>query len=331
LRRRFYLTKFEKQQLDMPFIKFNQAERRRISLFFLCLTFALGAWLFFALSNKYVYQARTMVRFVNFPQNKAFHSLQSDTVKLQIEGTGWQLLFSKLRIKPQSVDIDLRELNKQTFISLSDQLGYINQQFSSTQKIVYVQPDTLYFDFSSRAVKKVPVELLSNIRFTKQYGISDDIEIKPAYVTITGPKEDLALIKSWKTDSLRLNDISGNISAKVPLHRPLKTNINIYPAIAEVKIPVDEFTEKSIDVFIKVVNNRDFNDVKLLPDKVTITFMTALSNYNKIDRDFFEATVNMDNWRQKDYKQLPVRITKFPDFCKLVRIEPQTVDFIIQK
>lgn len=315
----------------MPFIKFSETERRRISMFFICLAFALGAWLFFALSNSYVYQARTVVRFVNFPQNKAFHSLQSDTVKLQIEGTGWQLLFSRLRINPKSVDIDLKGLSKQTFINLSDQLGYINQQFSSTQKIVYVQPDTLYFDFSSRAIKKVPVELVTNIQFLKQYGISDTTKINPAYVTVTGPKEDLSKIRVWKTDTLKAKDIAGNISSKIPLKRPSMANINIYPSYAEVKVPIDEFTEKSVEVTIKVRNNRNFQDIKLLPEKVKITFMTALGNYSKIDRDFFEASVDLDNWAQKSYKQLPVILTQFPDFCTLVRIEPQTIDFIIQK
>ena len=315
----------------MPLIKFSQSERRRLSLFFICLALALGAWLFFALSNSYIYQARTIVRFVNFPQNKAFHSLQSDTVKLQIEGTGWQLLFSKLRIKPHSIDIDLKNLDRHTFINLSDQLGFINRQFSSTQKIVYVQPDTLYFDFSSRSIKRVPVKLLSNIQFAKQYGVSDSVEITPAYVTVTGPKEDLAKIKFWKTDSLNLKDVAGNINSKISLQRPLKTNINIYPAIAEVKISTDEFTEKSIEVSIKVLNNTNFYDIKLLPEKVKITFMTALSNYSKIDRDYFEATVNLDSWSEKSYKQLPVKITRFPNFCKLVKIEPQNIDFIIQK
>lgn len=315
----------------MPFIKFSQSERRRISLFFICLTFAVGAWMFFALSNSYVYQARTLVRFVNFPQNKAFHSLQSDTVRLQIEGTGWQLLFSKLRISPQSVDIDLRDLNKQTFINLSDQLGYINRQFSSTQKVVYVQPDTLYFDFSSRAIKKVPVQLVSDIEFIKQYGISDSIRINPAFVTITGPKDDLSKIRVWKTDTLEAKNVSRNISSKIALKRPAIANINLYPSQAEVKVPVDEFTEKTVDVSIKVRNNRNYNDVKLLPEKVKITFMTALSNYPEIDRDFFEVIVDLDDWTKRSYKQLPLRITKFPDFCKLVRIEPQTVDFIILK
>ena len=315
----------------MPLIKFSQTERRRISMFFICLAFALGAWLFFSLSNSYVYQARTVVRFVNFPQNKAFHSLQSDTVKLQIEGTGWQLLFSKLRINPQSVNIDLKDLNKQTFINLSDQLGYINQQFSSTQKIVYVQPDTLYFDFSSRAIKKVPVQLVTDFQFVKQYGISDTTKISPAYVTITGPKEDLSKILVWRTDTLKARGISGNLSSKIQLKRPTLANINIYPSYAEVKVPIDEFTEKTVEVSIKVRNNRNYHDIKLLPEKVKITFMTALGNYSRIDRDFFEATVDLDNWAQRSYKQLPVILTRFPDFCTLVRIEPQAVDFIVQK
>lgn len=171
----------------MPFIKFTKIERRRISLFLLCLLFAVGAWLFIALSNRYVYQAQTLVHFVNLPENRAFHPLQSDTVRLQVEGTGWQLLFSKLRINPQSVDAELKELRKQNFIKLSDQIQKINDQVGSTQKVVYIYPDTLYFDFSSSAVKKIPVVLKENIQFKEQFGISDSAEISPAFVTITGP------------------------------------------------------------------------------------------------------------------------------------------------
>jgi YbbR domain-containing protein len=175
----------------MPFIKFSKVERRRISLFFVCLLFAVGAWMFFALSNRYVYQVQTLVHYVNFPDNKAFHSLQSDTIDLQVEGTGWQLLFSKLRINPQSVNVDLEKLKTQTFINLSDQLTTINKQFESAQKIVNVRPDTLYFDFSSRAVKKIPIRLNYDIRFENHYGISDTVQISPSYVTVTGPLNEL--------------------------------------------------------------------------------------------------------------------------------------------
>ena len=315
----------------MPFIKFSKVERRRISLFFVCLLFAVGAWMFFALSNRYVYQVQTLVHYVNFPDNKAFHSLQSDTIDLQIEGTGWQLLFSKLRINPQSVNIDLDKLEKQTYINLSDQLSYINKQFESAQKVVNIHPDILYFDFSSRAVKKIPIRLNYDIRFENHYGISDTIQIYPSYVTVTGPVNELKKLDYWYTDTLKLKNITSNYNGKISLQRPIKANISIYPKLVDLKLMVDEYTEKVVDVPIVLLNNNEFKNVKLLPDKVEITFLTTLSNYSKIDRRNFEASVDLNNWKSKGYKQLPVVISKFPEFCELVKIEPQNIDFIIQK
>lgn len=315
----------------MPFIKFSKVERRRISLFFVCLLFAVGAWMFFALSNRYVYQVQTLVHYVNFPDNKAFHSLQSDTIDLQVEGTGWQLLFSKLRINPQSVNVDLEKLKTQTFINLSDQLTTINKQFESAQKVVNVRPDTLYFDFSSRAVKKIPIRLNYDIRFENHYGISDTVQISPSYVTVTGPLNELEKIDYWYTDTLKLKNINSNLSSKIALQKPLKANINIYPKLVDLRLMVDEYTEKVVDVPIVLVNNNEFRNVKLLPDKVKITFLTTLSNYSNIERGDFEVSADLNNWKSKGYVQLPLVVSKFPEFCKLVKIEPQNIDFIIQK
>lgn len=313
----------------MPLIKLSKLERRKLSLFFFCLIFAVGAWLFFALSNRYVYPANTLVKYSNLPQNKAFHPLQSDTVKLQVEGTGWQLVFSKLRIKPPSVTVDLRDLNKRNYVTFSEQLGSINRQFESDQKVVLVQPDTLYFDFSTRTVKKVPVKVVRDIRFKNQYDISDKIQLVPEYVTVSGPFDELVQIDTWETEKLKLENVSGTISANVPLKKPTRANINIYPSVIDVKIPVDEFTEMSMDVPVNVINNKNYRDIKLLPDKIKVTFMVALSNFPKITRESFQATVNMASWTEKGYPQLPVRLSRYPDFCKIVRLEPQAVDFLI--
>lgn len=315
----------------MPLIKLSKLERRRLSLFFFCLVFAVGAWLFFALSNRYVYEARTLVKYSNFPQNKAFHPLQSDTVNLQVEGTGWQLIFSKLRIKPQSVTVNLKDLTKRNYVIFSDQLSLVNRQFESDQKVISVQPDTLYFDFSTRSVKKVPVRVVKNILFKNQYDISDKIQLTPEYVTVSGPFDDLVQIDVWETEKLNLEKVNGTISANIPLKRPSKANISIYPSVIEVKIPVDEFTEMSMDVPVKILNNKTYRDIKVLPNSVKITFMAALSNFPKIERNSFEATVNLANWAEKGYPQLPVKLSRFPDYCKIIRIEPQAIDFLILK
>src|SRR5690606_24027910 len=120
-------------------------------------------------------------------------------------------------------------LKTRDWIVFSNQMGYINKQFSANQRIVSIYPDTLFFNFSKQDVKKVTVDLSKDIHFKKQYAITGDIEIEPKFVTVTGPLEDLLLIDHWATDTLRKNDVDHNIEAKIRLVKSQKANINVHP------------------------------------------------------------------------------------------------------
>jgi YbbR domain-containing protein len=315
----------------MPFIKLTQIERKRILVLITCLLLAVAGWLFLALNNKYVYTAKTVLVYKNFPQKKAFHPLQSDTVDLLVEGTGWQLLFARLRVSPPSISISLDKLNNRNYILFSEQLYSVNNQLETSQKIISVRPDTLYFDFSKRTVKRVPVKLVSNLTFAKQFGISDDIEFTPDYVTVSGPQEELERIKEWKTDTLKLHNLQGPAVSRVAMRHNLQKNVNIFPGSVEVKLPVDEFTEKTLEVPLKILNNGEYYNVKLYPKKVKITFMVALSSYQQVNEDFIEASVDLNEWKLQKHDQLTVKLTRFPDYCKLVKLNPGKIDFMIEK
>lgn len=315
----------------MPFIKLTKIERKRFLVLLTCVLLAISGWLFLALNNKYVYTAKTVLEYKNFPQKKAFHPLQSDTVDLLVEGTGWQLLFARLRINPQYISISLDKLNNRNYILFSEQLYAVNNQLETSQKIISVRPDTLYFDFSKRTVKKVPVVLVSDLQFSKQFDISGPIQFSPGYVTVSGPQEELSKIESWKTDTLRLEDLHANTVGKLAVKQNVMKNINVFPGVVEVRLPVDEFTEKTIEVPIKILNNKEFYNIKLFPKKVKVTFMVALSSYQEIDEDFIEASVDLNDWKNKQHSQLTVQLTRFPAYCKKVKITPGKVDFIIVK
>ena len=336
MERLFCFSKFEPKNIFvyftiMPFIKLTKIERKRILTLLTCLLMAIGAWLFLSLKNKYVYTAKTVLVYKNFPQKRAFHALQSDTVDLQVEGTGWQLLFARLRINPQSIAISLEKLNSRNFILFSEQLYNVNKQLESSQKIISVRPDTLYFDFSERTVKRVPVKLVSDFTFAKQYDISSDIELVPEYVTLSGPEEELEKIKYWATDTLRLKDLQRTAVSRVTTLGNRMKNVNIFPASIEVKVPVDEFTEKTIELPVTVINNKEYYDIKLFPKKVKVTFLVALSKYQTINENFMDAVVDIDDWKIRKHSQLRVTLSRFPDYCRLIRISPDKVDFIIEK
>jgi YbbR domain-containing protein len=327
LERLFCFSKFT----AMPLIKLTKLERKRFLALLSCLLLAISGWLVMALNNKYVYTAKTVLVYKNFPQNKAFHPLQSDTVDLQVEGTGWQLLFARLRVNPPSISIGLDKLNNKDYILFSEQLSSVNNQLETTQKIISVRPDTLYFDFSKRTVKRVPVKLLSAFQFAAGYGISDDMEITPNYVTVSGPEPDIKQIEEWKTDTLKLDQIQGTTVARIAMRQNKLKNVSIFPSTVEVKIPVDEFTEKTVELPIKILNNPEYYSVKLFPKKVKVTFLVALSSYQQVNEEFMEASVDLNEWKTLRHQKLRVKLTRFPEYCKSVRLSPDKVDFIIEE
>lgn len=315
----------------MAIIKLSASERRKLSIFFTCLSLAVVSWLFFSLSNKYDYEVKTVVNFRNLPANKAFNPLQSDTVLLTVQGTGWQLLFTRMRIFPRDVRVDLKTLEKRNFVTFSEQMSRINNYYSSDQKIISVQPDTLYFDFTTRKVKRVPIKLISDLSFVKQFGQSEKTVLKPNYVTLTGPQEQLDKIQFWLTDSLKMKSIDRTIDEKIPLKLSQEANISIYPTNTEAKIPVEEFTEKEILVPIKVRNNREYYNVQLVPDKVKVTIMVSLTDFANVKEDDFEAIVDLNLWKRDNANMLPIQIVKRRSFTRLRKIEPLQVNFIIKK
>src|SRR5690606_30744994 len=157
----------------------------------------------FAISTEQTYRIDAGISYVNIPENKAFHPLQSDTVNIRMRMSGWKMFLKRLRPDTPHVQVDLSGLKTRNYIVFTNQLGYINRQFPSENQVVGVVPDTLYFDFSKQTQRKVPVRPLLNIAFKKQYGITGDTRANPEYVTVTGPLEDVANIDYLETDTIR--------------------------------------------------------------------------------------------------------------------------------
>jgi YbbR domain-containing protein len=315
----------------MPIIKLSAIERRRVSVFFTCLVLAVLAWLVVTFSRTYNFKVKQVLTYKNVPKKRAFHSLQSDTVDVTVKGTGWQMLFSKTNSMNPAIKVDLRSLEYQDYLLLSNQVQSINKSKEYEHEIVSFDPDTLYFDFSHRRVKRVPVKLAMALKYQQQYAQSDDIMIKPRYVTISGPSNVIDKITYWKTDSLKAENVSESINTRIKLAPVKEGNIGIYPNSVQVQIPVNEFTEKTIEVPVILVNNSNYYNVNVLPKKVKVTFTTTLNKYAVMTEEYFEAQADLDMWKRYGYKVLPVKVTKLPDFCRIVKIEPQNVDFIIKK
>ncbi|WP_181276651.1 hypothetical protein [Arcticibacter pallidicorallinus] len=282
-----------------------------------------------ALSGNYIYKVESKVNYVDPPENRAYHPLQDDSVSLQIEGSGWQLLFSRLRLQPTAINVSLKSLQTRSFIVFSNQLGDINKQFTSSQKVISVVPDTLFFDFSKRSVKKIPIRLMHNLSFENNYGISGPIRMTPNHVIVNGATEELKKIDIWPTTMLTRSDVSAPITAKIGFMESKANNIDVFPLSVKVEIPVEMFTEKIIEVPVKILNAGG-REVQVLPERVAVTVLTPLSRYPAVKVDSFSVAIDLKDRPTGGYSQLPVLMRRRPQFIKLVKVDPQVVDFFIK-
>jgi len=314
----------------MPIIKLSISERRRLSVFVTCLVLALVAWVFATLSGRNNFTVQQTLIFKNAPQRRAFKALQPDTVEVTMQGTGWQMVFSRMHLANQPLTIDLHTLEHRNFIALNTQIAQINRKMDMEHKIIAFNPDTLYFDFTNRMVRKIKVQPVLNVTYQPQYAPADNIIVNPAYVTINGPASVISKINSWKTDTLKATQVNENIKAYMPLQSSREGNISVYPKTVQVFVPVDEFTEKTLKIPVRLINNPNYANVKYFPQQITIKFTTPLSRYAQVDEDFFEATADFSLWQQ-GYSVLPVNLVRVPAYCRVVSIQPRNIDFLVNK
>lgn len=316
----------------MPIFKLSKAERKHISAFFTCLFLAVLAWIFVTMSKNYTFPVKVALNYKNHPLRKAFYALQADTVLATVGGTGWQKLFSGIHpSKSRSVGVDLKKLETQNFIVLSSQLPVINQKPEKGQQIISFSPDTVYFDFTAQKTKRVPVQLNTNISYQRQYARSGDIMLKPDFVTISGSAAYVDAIKTWPTDFLVVNKANDDITANLKLFPPQENNVSIYPKTVAVNIPVDEYTEKTLEIPVKLLNNKIYSQVSLFPKKIKVTFMVSLNSYPDIDADFFEVVADLNSWQKQGMQTLPVTLKQRPDYCNILSVQPAAVNFFVRK
>ena len=311
--------------------RLSKVQRRKIGVFMRCILISFIAWLLFAVSSNYTYIIKAGVTYVNIPENRAFHPLQSDTVDVRVTMTGWKILMANINKDTSTIQIDLSGLANRNFIVLSNQIGFINKQFPDDQRVNRLHPDTLFFDFSKQTQRQIPIKVLNQLTFKKQFGIIGETRSNPAYVTVTGPMEDVASIEYLETDSIKGTNVDSDIRTIAYLNRTQKNNITIYPTYTEVTIPVGELTEKIIEVPLKVENAGKYTSVRILPSKVKVTILVSLKDFNTWTARDFEAVVDMTAWEENKVRSLPVIISKSPEYVKLINVDPINVDFFVRK
>ncbi len=310
---------------------------RRVMVFLFFLAISTIFWFLSALGREYTTNIRYPVRYTNFPENMVMVGDPPSSLELTVNSYGYTLVryYVSRRLMPIVFDVNSFSLNRlpdtgthNFYILSSVAANRIAGQLGADIEILDIRPDTLFFSFTEMTSRKLPVKPVLDLYFDQQFMVKGNIDVEPDSVTVHGPAHVIDTMKFVPTKATAIRGL--NKSARKNIELADIDKLTFSPMGVLVTIPVVKFTEASINIPVEVVNLPDTLTMKTFPSVITVSYLVALTDYNKVNAQLFRATVDY-NSPPKGQGRMAVRLVNRPDFIRSVRFSPQSVDFIIER
>ncbi len=289
------------------------------------------------LSKSYSISVNFPVQYINFPIDKVIANHLPETIDIQIESTGFNLLWYKLKHKNETILIDIKDISplkirNHYYLLSNSRIDKITAQFSNSIKILKVYPDTVFLNFNKKVTRRVPVRTNLTIAFQNQYQQKDSLIVTPAFVDISGASDVVDKIDHLETIPVSLKNITNSVSVKLSINKtsPLLKFVELSQPTVQASVNVTKFTEASIELPIEIENLPLGLGLKTFPDRIVIKYNVAFDNYEKINVTQFRAIVDYKKIEGVSNK-LKVELVKFPAEIRAVKISPEKVEYIIKK
>lgn len=313
-------------------IRFN----KRMISFFTCILVSVFFWLLMSLSKDYIITVSFPVNYTNLPKDKVLSNALPESIAIEIKSSGFNLLKYKFKQQRDTVLIDIKDARSLSsrnhyYLLTNSKIDKITGQFNNDIKILKIEPDSILLNFNKKISKTVPVISKLNLSFESQYQQADSIKLIPSFITVSGASDVIEKIKQVETVPMNIKNINSSVSVKLTISiTPDLKFVEFSQTTIQALVNVTKFTEGSIDLPIEVDNLPSGLGLKTFPDKVSVKYIVAFENYEKINSLQFRAVVDYKKIEVGNNK-LKVQIVKSPSEVHSIKVSPEKVEYIIRK
>lgn len=307
---------------------------RRIAVFLICLSIATSLWFLNALGKDYSATVSYPVKYVNPPEKRFLANNTPVKLDLKIEGQGFTILrYKMMSFSPIVLDIELITSNMKSNsgvyqVQTQNLIREVSSQLSNEIQINEIDPGIIEIVLDSLITKTVPVDLDIEVEFVPQYHLKNPIQTVPDKIEITGPASALEKISAIKTKVNITNKLETGINQQIELIHPEKTTIS--PENVNLIIEVEKYTEKELKIPVEIIHKPEKARVKLFPSEVKVLFTVGLSRFETIKPADFGVSVDYNSIADNT-NTLNLLLYKKPGFIQGVRLNPERVEFLIEK
>ena len=312
--------------------------KREAAVFSFFLVLAFIFWFLNGLSKEMNGRIEYPVRYINFPESRALVNELPDHLDLNVTGPGYSIVQTKMGGRREHLTIDLDEASirviedreRLRFYILSFSLREeLSTQIRSEFEISSISPDTIYFELDRIRRKVVPVIPDVKVITQRQYFVHGAITTDPDSVEVSGPRSIVDTVNAIYTRPFTFEQLKEDGYKTLGLKTIPKVGFS--ERRVDVNVPVAQYTEAVRSLPITLLNIPDSARVRLFPDEVSVTCIVALSDYNSFIDAPIEAVVDLKSLDIRTTTRLQVNIRNIPSFVSQLRLNPQSVEYMIEK
>ena len=305
---------------------------REFFIFLFFFFIASGFWFLQTLNEEYETDFVIPLNMNHIPDHVVLTNDPATSLTVRIRDKGTVLMNYKLSRNFSPVELDFEELSKRKQNHIKFSSSALDKQlipkFSASSKVLSILPDSVEYIYAKGKAKKIPVFLKGKVEASHQYFVTDTI-FTPDSVSIYAPASLLQSVDTAYTDEIELTDLSDSTTINIPLQ--YAKGVKFVPNEVQVSFPVDILTEKTVKVPIRGVNFPTDKMLRTFPSFVEVTFQIGTRSFNKISAADFAIDIDYWDLRALDDDTWLIKISKYPEQAKRIRVWPTNVDFLIEK
>jgi len=306
-----------------------------VFVFTIFLLISTSFWFFNALRDKYVTDFVFSLRLVNVPSDQILLNSNTQKVNVQVRSTGYSLLRQYISNSFVPINYDVSKLHRsaktdKAYLLSREQFNVIKGQLLVGIDLLKISPDTIFISLEPKEEKLIPIKLLGETTFQKQYALSGEISFLPESVYVSGQKSVIDTLSSVYTAIQNFSDLGDTLSKVVDLKQ--QKGLTYSTNKVELTIPVEPFSERTFSIPVQVVGMHDSLRLKVFPPDVSVTFRAGLSRFEKILESDFSAIVDasqLSNNPKPD--RLKVRIESVPNNIQSYDFSPLYVEYLLER
>jgi YbbR domain-containing protein len=287
-------------------------------------------WVLRALNDRSTAVFEVQTQYSDLPQSYGLTSETPTSFKLKVTGTARDLRKSKKLFKDglelsgkQIVETGDKQFLPPTYIE-----SVVAKKLPQDVQLLEIMSDTLFLKLKKLASKKVPVLRNIDVSYAPMHDSFGQSKTEPDSVIISGSENLIQQIDNVQTRAIELKNVSDTVRKSIELQT--QTGISLFPKNVKLMIPVERFTEKSIELAPTIQNLPDTVNFISFPKTAQITFRVGLSNYEKVTASDFSLRADFEKIAADKPSHFTPIAAKFPDYIKNVNVSPQSFEYFIE-